>query len=297
MEKTINDHLFPIVNKKQAYRDEKLLIRKKVKIMNTEPKICNKNDDLKNTEDNHDIRDLKAPMKKYYRQRAHSNPFSDHMLDYPVSPEEMDWRALYPFFFDYTTQKLKKKVEFLDVGCGYGGLLISLSKEFPDKLSLGLEIRVQITQYVEDRIIALRNQNKNNTVVNYQNISVIRTNSMKFLPNFLTKGQLSKMFFCFPDPHFKQKKKKARIITSTLLSEYAFFLRQDGILYTITDVEELHNWMKTQLDNHPLFEILDQEWEKNDKCVSLIYNCTEEGIKVTRNNGNKWIACYRRVSI
>ena len=27
---------------------------------------------------------------------------------------------------------------------------------------------------------------------------------MKYLPNFFRKGQLEKMFFLFPDPHFKK---------------------------------------------------------------------------------------------
>ena len=31
----------------------------------------------------------------------------------------------------------------------------------------------------------------------------IRTNAMKCIMNYFPKGQLSKMFFCFPDPHFK----------------------------------------------------------------------------------------------
>ena len=33
----------------------------------------------------------KAPQKKYYRQRAHSNPIADHCFDYPVCPEDMVW--------------------------------------------------------------------------------------------------------------------------------------------------------------------------------------------------------------
>jgi hypothetical protein len=32
----------------------------------------------------------------------------------------------------------------------------------------------------------------------YQNASCMRTNSMKFLPNYFRKGQLTKMFFLFP---------------------------------------------------------------------------------------------------
>ena len=33
----------------------------------------------------------KCPQKKYYRQRAHSNPIADHCFDYPVCPQQMDW--------------------------------------------------------------------------------------------------------------------------------------------------------------------------------------------------------------
>ena len=65
---------------------------------------------------------------------------------------------------------------------------------------------------------------------------------MKYLPNFFRKGQLSKMFFLFPDPHFKKAKHKWRIINETLLAEYAYVLRVGGKIYTVTDVEDLFDW-------------------------------------------------------
>ena len=37
--------------------------------------------------------------------------------------------------------------------------------------------------------------------------------------------QLTKMFFLFPDPHFKKMKHKWRIISPTLLAEYAYVLK------------------------------------------------------------------------
>lgn len=39
---------------------------------------------------------MELPQKKYYRQRAHSNPLADHTFDYPVNPAAMDWKKLYP---------------------------------------------------------------------------------------------------------------------------------------------------------------------------------------------------------
>ncbi|CAI1888551.1 hypothetical protein SEUBUCD646_0D00540 [Saccharomyces eubayanus] len=236
---------------------------------------------------------IDLPKKRYYRQRAHSNPFSDHQLEYPVSPQEMDWSKLYPYYKDAETGQMTKKVTIADIGCGFGGLMIDLSPAFPETLILGMEIRVQVTNYVEDRIIALRN----NTLSRhgFQNINVLRGNAMKFLPNFFEKGQLSKMFFCFPDPHFKQRKHKARIITNTLLSEYAYVLKEGGVVYTITDVKDLHEWMVKHLEEHPLFERLSTEWENSDKCVKIMRNATEEGKKVERKKGDKFVACFRRL--
>ena len=46
-----------------------------------------------------------------------------------------------------------------------------------------------------------------------QNAAVLRTNAMKYLPNFFVKGQLEKIFFCFPDPHFKTKNHRRRIVS------------------------------------------------------------------------------------
>ena len=75
---------------------------------------------------------LKSFQKKHYRQRAHANPFSDHSLDYPASPQDIDWAAHYPAFAN-----TGKVPEFADVGCGFGGLLITLAPLFPDTLMLG----------------------------------------------------------------------------------------------------------------------------------------------------------------
>ena len=62
----------------------------------------------------------------------------------------------------------------------------------------------------------------------HHNVAVLRTNSMKYLPNFFRRGQLRKLFFCFPDPHFKAKNHRRRIVSESLLSEYAYALDASG---------------------------------------------------------------------
>jgi len=225
----------------------------------------------------------KLPQKRYFRQRAHCNPFSDHDLIYPKNPKDMNWKIYYPEIGD-------QRVEFADVGCGYGGLLVALSPLFPRVFMLGMEIRTKVTEYVKQRITALRHQNPGD----FQNISVIRSNAMKHFVHFFEKEQLSKIFFLFPDPHFKKKKHKSRIISSQLLDEYAYLLKEGGRIYTITDVEELHEWMVKHLDSHPLFHRVDAKDLKCDIVMEAIIGKTEEGIKVDRKQGKKYPAVYEK---
>ena len=160
-------------------------------------------------------------------------------------------------------------------------------------IAAGMEIRSQVTEYVQERIKALRVKEGNEG--QYQNAACLRANSMKFLPNFFKKSQLSKIFLCFPDPHFKARKHKARIVSTTLNSEYAYVVRPGGIVYTITDVEDLHNWMMQHFNAHPSFERVAEEEQEADECVKVMETETEEGMKVTRNGGQKFVALFRRL--
>ncbi|KAF5864150.1 tRNA (guanine-N(7)-)-methyltransferase (tRNA(m7G46)-methyltransferase) [Aspergillus alliaceus] len=291
---------------------------------------------------------VKLPQKKFYRQRAHANPFSDHQLDYPLSPAHMDWSSHYPAYVNPDpkqmnlagSRKLLKDVEVVDIGCGFGGLLVGLAPLLPETLMLGMEIRTQVMEYVRNRVQALRIQQKKLQTPEsaapstpteptadaeaeaasgsaptpdpsglvaggYQNISALRSNTMKFFPNFFRRHQLSKIFICFPDPHFKAKKHKARIISENLNAEYAYALRPGGLLYTITDVEEYHHWVLRHFREEgerqgveggvkDLFERVSEEELANDPCVEVMREATEEGKKVTRNKGNKYVAVFRR---
>lgn len=226
------------------------------------------------------------PRKRFYRARAHSNPLSDSHFPVPISPAQVDYSLHYPQFDG------SKRVEFADIGCGFGGLLVSLSTLFPETFMIGMELRDKVTEYVKERINGLRTANPGQ----YGNISVVRTNSMKYIPNYFEKGQLRKMFFLFPDPHFKEKNHRRRVISPHLLDEYAYVLSAGGIIYTMTDVEELGEWMKTCLEEHPMFEALTQEEIEADPVVKLLSCATEEGQKVARNGGQTFQAIYRRVA-
>lgn len=168
--------------------------------------------------------------------------------------------------------------------------MVTLGELFPDKYAIGMEIRVKVSDYVIDRIVALRQLHPDK----YGNIACLRTNAMKYLPNFFEKNQLSKMFFMYPDPHFKKSKHKWRIINQALLTEYSYVLRPGGLIYTITDVKDLHEWIVKHMEEHPLYVRIGDDELESDPIVEKLYETSEEGIKVTRNKGDKFVAVFRR---
>jgi tRNA (guanine-N7-)-methyltransferase len=130
----------------------------------------------------------------------------------------------------------------------------------------------------------------------YENISVLRANAMRHLPNYFRAGQLEKLFFCFPDPHFKASNRRRRIVSVPLLSEYAHLLAIGGRLYTITDVPELGAWMRAQLEAHPLFREVPPGELARDAAAALLPVATEEGQKVARNGGQTFVAVFERMA-
>lgn len=73
-------------------------------------------------------------------------------------------------------------------------------------------------------------------------------------------------------------------------------LKTHGRIYSITDVEELHLWNVKHMDEMKLLRKLTDQELKADICVELITEETEEGKKVTRNGGKKFVAVYEKIN-
>lgn len=127
------------------------------------------------------------------------------------------------------------------------------------------------------------------------NVSALRINAQRHLVNLFRKHQLNKIFFLFPDPHFKAKNWRRRIVTPSACAEFAYVLRPGGRLYTITDVEDLGKWMAGVLDDSPMFRRLSEKELSGDAAAGLLFVATEEGQKVARNGGKTFRACYERL--
>lgn len=223
--------------------------------------------------------------RRDFRARAHSNPLNDGLFNPPTDPAHLEMSK---FFVNPPADH----VQWCDIGCGYGGLLASLSVAFPDKVMLGLEIRDRVAAFCCKRVTEMRNEYSGS----YGNVWFERTNAMKFLPNYFAKAILEKIFFCYPDPHFKKKKNRQRIISMQLLDEYAFVLKEGtGVAYIVTDVPELFEWMVERFEKHPLFQRRNQQQHLADPVSKYVRDMTDEAQRVEKSDRGKQDASFLRV--
>lgn len=84
------------------------------------------------------------------------------------------------------------------------------------------------------------------------------------------------------------------LYSTQLLSDYAYSLKPNAKIYTVTDVKELHDWEVYHLEQHPMFERIPDEEVKGDPCIEFMTQGTDEAQKVARNGGSVWYSVFRR---
>ncbi|KAK6090976.1 hypothetical protein P3W45_000221 [Vairimorpha bombi] len=216
----------------------------------------------------------KKISKRNYRQRAHSNPFKDVDITIPTSPDKIDWME---HFIN------GRCPSYLDIGCGYGKFIMELSKNENINV-LGLEIRDKVFEYVK----AKKNE------LNLANLSIMKTNALLFLPNIFMKKSLEKIFILFPDPHFKKRKQKGRVVCRQTINIYEYILRDDGRLYISTDVEHLFNDMVEIFKESGLFGQLPDSEIKEDPYYELTYKNTDEALRAGAKTGATFATIFKK---
>ena len=164
--------------------------------------------------------------------RQHVNPLSKNFKELdPIPPLNQ--------IFENTNLPLH-----LDIGCASGNFLIELASTNKNWNYLGIEIREKLVQYGNNR---LKDQEIKNLYLAFGNANNILLDSRhKFL--FCCLKSIS---FNFPDPWFKKKHHKRRVIQKELINRLSSVLQTGTLIYLKTDVKELFEYMGTTiLDNN-----------------------------------------------
>ncbi len=115
----------------------------------------------------------------------------------------------------------------LDIGFGRGRSLFTRAARDPNARILGVEIKTKWSTVVAKRVA--REELDDRVVVWCADIRAL-------LPRLTPDGGLARVFVHFPDPWWKKRHDKRRVISEDLLDQLARLIRPDGDLYVQTDV-------------------------------------------------------------
>ena len=134
----------------------------------------------------------------------------------------------------------------LDIGSAKGEFLIELAKKYPDWNFVGLEIRESLVQLCE----------KKRQKLELDNLKFLFCNVNVSLDEWLTDfeyGQLKRVSIQFPDPWFKRKHFKRRVLKTNLLNSIAKSMTNDGEIFIQSDILKLIESMTNMIDKNRYF--------------------------------------------
>jgi tRNA (guanine-N7-)-methyltransferase len=143
---------------------------------------------------------------------------SAHLLAFDALPAACDPAALFP---------AAAPVE-LEVGSGKGLFLATASAARPDRNFLGVEIAAGYARLCAGRLAAAE----------ATNARIVHGDATRLVRDLLPAGCLAAVHVYFPDPWWKARHRKRRVLRAPFLRETARVLEPGADLHVWTDVEE-----------------------------------------------------------
>ena len=170
--------------------------------------------------------------------RQHVNPLSEYFHEPERIPSLIE-------MFD--NQKLNLH---LDVGCASGDFLFDLALINTDWNYLGIEIRERLIKTAK-----LKNRERG-----IKNLYFLFGNANNILTDFHSKNiieNLKSISFNFPDPWFKKRHNKRRVIQPDFINTLSNLMQKESLIFIKTDVNDLFNYMDCTISRNLNFKKID----------------------------------------
>ncbi len=169
------------------------------------------------------------------RVRTHTNPFTVRQRFDLLKMSDI--QSQYPEGVD------------LEIGFGRGVFLRQWAQRYPKRMILGVEVRKPLVKILEER---LANANCDNAQLYYGN-------GVIFLEDAIEDGVLDQVFIFHPDPWFKKRHHKRRVVTSEFVTLLKAKLKPGGVVHISTDVDSLFQDMCKAFQQSSQFVFRDKD--------------------------------------
>ncbi|MEB3295491.1 MAG: tRNA (guanosine(46)-N7)-methyltransferase TrmB [Synechococcales bacterium] len=179
------------------------------------------------------------------RVREHVNPLA---RKYQTPASVPAWSEIYADF---------SRPLHLDIGCARGKFAYEMALQLPEWNFLGLEIREPLVIQANEDCSAA---GLTNLYYFYCNAS----NTLRPLLQSLPPGILQRVTIQFPDPWFKRKHRKRRVVQPELVQDLVDFMPPGATLFIQSDVLDIAQEMRDRFSDEPQFQIQHAAWLANN---------------------------------
>ena len=172
--------------------------------------------------------------------RQHVNPLSKNFDEIEKMPSLME-------MFEDSNLNLH-----LDIGCAAGEYLFDLALLNPNWNYLGIEIRERLVKTAKSKV-------QDRGIKNLHFVFGSANNILNdFHSKFILKG-LKSISFNFPDPWFKKKHYKRRVIQPDFINNLSDLIQKGSLIFIKTDVKDLFDYMDCTISNNCNFKKIDKK--------------------------------------
>lgn len=168
-------------------------------------------------------------MGKDKLRRFRQNAEFEHVIE----PEVKEFIAVdHPIKGNWRSSFFKnEKPIVLELGCGKGEYTVGLSKLFPEKNFIGVDIKgARIWRGAKDSLEQ-----------GIKNVAFLRTR-IELINSFFIEDEADEIWITFPDPQMKKRRAKKRLTSPAFLKNYQNLLKDNGIVHLKTDSSFLYEY-------------------------------------------------------
>jgi tRNA (guanine-N7-)-methyltransferase len=134
----------------------------------------------------------------------------------------------------------------VDIGCGRGEYLLKMAQQYPERNFLGLEIRQPLV--IEANGVRER--------LGLRNLYYLFCNVNVSLAGLFSDRCIHQVSIQFPDPWFKRRQRKRRMVTPELVHQLSKVLVAEAVVLLQSDVQWVWEEMQSCFLAHPQFRLL-----------------------------------------
>ena len=165
----------------------------------------------------------------------------------------------------------------LDIGCAAGDFLFDLALSNTNWNYLGIEIREKL---VKNAKLKMSDRELKNLFFVFGNAHNILNDCQS---RFIIKN-LKSISFNFPDPWFKKRHYKRRVIQPEFIHTLSNLMQKESLIFIKTDVKDLFDYMDHTISSNLDFKIVDKDFFNYSESFNpnKVKTCREKYVTVNQ---------------